>query len=68
MKINVITRKKIHDMAERLLRLYAGRKEARGFTFSPDTELHREFDGFFAYEETPDQLKAIADLKRDMES
>lgn len=61
-------RKKIHDMAERLLRLYAGRKEARGFTFSPDTELHREFDGFFAYEETPDQLKAIADLKRDMES
>ena len=61
-------RKKIHEMAERLLALYAGRKEARGFTFSPDTELHREFDGFFAYEETPDQLKAISDIKKDMES
>ncbi|MDA8079157.1 MAG: transcription-repair coupling factor [Nitrospiraceae bacterium] len=61
-------RKKIHDMAERLLSLYAGRRSARGFTFSPDTELHREFDSFFSYEETPDQLKAIADIKRDMES
>ncbi len=61
-------RKKIHDMAERLLSLYAGRRSARGFTFSPDTELHREFDSFFPYEETPDQLKAIEDIKRDMES
>jgi len=61
-------RKKAHDIAERLVALYAGRQTARGFSFSPDTELHREFDSFFAYEETPDQLKAIAEIKRDMES
>ncbi len=61
-------RKKVHEMAEKLLALYAGRKVVRGFTFSPDTELHREFDSFFAYEETSDQLKAIQDIKRDMES
>ncbi len=35
--------------------------------FSPDTDLHREFDSFFAYEETPDQMKAIEEIKRDME-
>ncbi len=61
-------RKKAHDIAERLVALYAGRQTARGFSFSPDTELHREFDSFFAYEETPDQLKAISEIKRDMES
>ncbi len=61
-------RKKVHELAEKLVALYAGRKVARGFTFTPDTELHREFDGFFPYDETPDQLTAIADIKRDMES
>jgi transcription-repair coupling factor (superfamily II helicase) len=61
-------RKKVREMAARLLSLYAGRKVARGFTFSPQTELHREFDSFFAYEETPDQLKAIRDITNDMES
>lgn len=60
--------KKVHELAEKLVALYANRKVARGFTFAPDTELHREFDGFFPYEETPDQLTAIADIKRDMES
>ncbi len=61
-------RKKVHEMAERLLALYAGRQIARGFSFSPHTELHREFDSFFAYEETADQMKAIEDIKKDMES
>jgi transcription-repair coupling factor (superfamily II helicase) len=61
-------KKKIQEMAEKLVGLYAERKLHKGFTFSPDTELHREFDSFFPYEETPDQLKAIADIKRDMES
>jgi transcription-repair coupling factor (superfamily II helicase) len=60
-------RKKVHELAEKLIALYAGRKVARGFTFSPDTELHREFDSFFPYEETPDQAASIADIKRDME-
>ncbi len=61
-------RKKVRELAAKLLSLYAGRRAARGFSFSPDTELHREFDSFFSYEETADQLKAIADIKRDMES
>jgi transcription-repair coupling factor (superfamily II helicase) len=60
--------KKVREMASRLLALYADRKIVRGFAFSPDTVLHREFDSFFAYEETHDQLKAIEDIKRSMES
>jgi len=59
--------KKVHEIAEKLVALYAGRKLARGFVFSPDTELHREFDSFFPYEETPDQAKAIEEIKKDME-
>lgn len=61
-------RKRIKEMAEKLLNLYAEREVSKGFSFSPDTELHREFDGFFPYEETPDQLKAIEEIKADMES
>lgn len=60
--------KRVREMAEKLLRHYAEREVSEGFSFSPDTELHREFDSFFPYEETPDQLKAIAEIKADMES
>jgi transcription-repair coupling factor (superfamily II helicase) len=61
-------KKKIEDMAQKLVTLYAEREVHKGFTFSPDTELHREFDSFFPYEETPDQVKAIEDIKKDMET
>jgi transcription-repair coupling factor (superfamily II helicase) len=61
-------RKKIQEMAGKLIALYAEREVYKGFSFSPDTELHMEFDSFFPYEETPDQIKAIEDIKRDMES
>jgi transcription-repair coupling factor (superfamily II helicase) len=61
-------RKKIRDMAAKLLALYAEREIHKGFAFSPDTELHREFDSFFSYEETPDQTKAIEEINKDMES
>jgi transcription-repair coupling factor (superfamily II helicase) len=61
-------RKRIKDMAAKLLKIYAEREVARGISFSPDAEMHREFDSFFQYEETPDQLKAIEDIKSDMES
>jgi transcription-repair coupling factor (superfamily II helicase) len=54
-------------MAGKLLKIYAGRTAASGNAFSGDTELHREFDGFFAYEETPDQSTSINEIKRDME-
>ncbi|MEW6110395.1 MAG: DEAD/DEAH box helicase, partial [Nitrospirota bacterium] len=61
-------REKIQQMAEKLLALYAYREVVKGLSFSPDTELHREFDSFFPYEETPDQIKAIDDIKKDMVS
>ena len=58
----------IRDMAMELLKLYAERKVASGYSFSPDTEWQKEFEEAFQYEETPDQLTSIADIKRDMES
>ncbi|GAB4491276.1 MAG: transcription-repair coupling factor [Thermodesulfovibrionales bacterium] len=61
-------RKRVNELAERLVALYAKRKVVRGFRFSQDTDLHREFDSFFPYEETPDQLAAITAIKQDMES
>lgn len=61
-------RKSVDDMAEKLLALYAERKTAAGHVFPPDSNWQREFEDAFEFEETPDQLRAIADLKRDMES
>jgi transcription-repair coupling factor (superfamily II helicase) len=58
----------IRDMAQELLKLYAERKLAAGHAFSSDTEWQKEFEEAFPYEETPDQLTAIGDIKRDMES
>ena len=59
---------KIKDMAERLIKIYARRTSATGTTYSIDTELHSEFDGFFPYEPTPDQLTSIREIKSDMEN
>ena len=60
-------KKKIKDMAEKLIKIYARRTSATGNVFSDDTELHKEFEGFFPYEPTPDQLTSINEIKRDME-
>jgi transcription-repair coupling factor (superfamily II helicase) len=61
-------RKSLEDMADQLLSLYAARKTAPGFAFSPDGNFQREFEDAFEFEETPDQNAAIADIKRDMQS
>ena len=55
-------------MAEELLKLYAARKAVPGHAFGPDTHWQEEFEAAFPYELTPDQVTAIADIKRDMES
>lgn len=55
------------EVALDLLSLYAAREAAKGHAFSPDTPWQREFEDAFPYEETPDQLRAIADVKADME-
>ena len=60
-------RKAMRDMAEELLKLYAARKAVAGHAFSPDTHWQQEFEEAFAYELTPDQVTAIADIKKDME-
>jgi transcription-repair coupling factor (superfamily II helicase) len=57
----------IRDMAEELLKLYAQRKVATGYAFSADSAWQQEFEEAFPYDETPDQLSAIADIKKDME-
>ena len=61
-------KKRIKDIADRLVKLYAAREEAKGFAFSADTELLEDFEAGFQYQETEDQRKAIEDVKRDMES
>jgi len=60
-------KKSVEDMAEKLLKIYAGRKAGGGFAFTPDGAFQREFEDAFEFEETPDQAIAIADVKRDME-
>ena len=59
---------KMRDMAEELLKLYAARKLAPGFSFSADSNWQREFEDAFEFSETRDQKAAIEDIKRDMES
>lgn len=61
-------KKVIEDMTDELLALYAQREKAKGFTYSPDTDWQRQFEDMFPYEETPDQLKCIEEIKADMES
>lgn len=58
----------IRQLTEQLVRLYAARENARGYAFSPDTPWQTAFEEAFEYEETPDQLRAIQEVKRDMES
>jgi len=59
--------KAVADMAKELLEIYAQRKVASGFAFDPDTPWQKEFEDAFPYEETPDQLSAIIEIKSDME-
>ncbi len=67
-KTKARVKKAMQDMADELLKLYAQRVSAVGTAFSPDSALQREFEDAFDFNETDDQLAAIADIKRDMES
>ncbi|HSU29523.1 MAG TPA: transcription-repair coupling factor, partial [Chitinophagaceae bacterium] len=59
---------KVKEIAFDLIKLYAKRKAQQGFRHSPDTYLQTELEASFIYEDTPDQGKATADVKKDMES
>jgi transcription-repair coupling factor (superfamily II helicase) len=58
----------MRDMADELLKLYAERRMAEGFAFSPDSNWQREFEDAFEFTETKDQLSATKEIKRDLES
>ncbi len=60
-------KKAMRNMAGELLKLYAQRKAVSGHAFGPDTHWQEEFEDAFPYEPTPDQVTAIADIKKDME-
>src|ERR1700678_3606737 len=67
-KTKARVRKAMQDMADELLKLYAQRKAAHGYAFPVDNDFQREFEDAFDYNETEDQVSAIADIKSDMES
>ncbi|MFM2136046.1 MAG: transcription-repair coupling factor [Bacteroidota bacterium] len=61
------TKRKVKDIAKELIALYAKRKATPGFAFRPDTYFQNELEASFIYEDTPDQVKATRDVKKDME-
>ncbi len=67
-KLKKTTKKKVKDIARDLIKLYALRKSQTGNAFAPDTFLQTELEASFIYEDTPDQVKATADFKKDMEA
>lgn len=67
-KTKAKARKAAKDMAGELIQLYAARKRQSGYAFSADAPWQREFEDNFPYPETDDQLRCIADIKKDMES
>ena len=61
-------KKSVEDIAEKLIELYSKRKQAQGFAFPQDSEWQTMFEAAFPFEETEDQLRCIAEIKKDMES
>ncbi|MCX6156778.1 MAG: transcription-repair coupling factor [Ignavibacteriae bacterium] len=66
MKMKEKAKKKVKDIARDLILLYAKRKSAIGFSYSPDSHWQRELEANFMYEDTPDQFSATEDVKQDM--
>ena len=67
-KIKEKTKSRIKDIARDLIKLYSQRKKEKGFRYSSDSFLQQELEASFLYEDTPDQLKATQDVKKDMEN
>lgn len=67
-KTRTRVKRALRDMAQELLRLYADRKMNGGHAYSPDTPWQKEFEEDFEFDETPDQMTALADIKKDLES
>lgn len=67
-KIKERTKTRVKDIARDLIKIYAARKEEKGFAYSPDSYMQAELEAGFHYEDTPDQLTATKAIKTDMES
>ncbi len=67
-RIKERVQKSVEDLARELIEIYAARQALKGFQYPPDTLWQEEFEAKFEYEETPDQITAIEDVKDDMES
>src|SRR6185503_12113385 len=67
-RVKESVRAALREMAEELLKLYAQRAVAQGHAFTGDSPWQREFVAAFRFEETPDQLRAIEEVKRDMQA
>jgi transcription-repair coupling factor (superfamily II helicase) len=66
-RVKAKVRSSVQDMAKELLALYAAREAIKGHAFSPDTVWQKEFEDAFPYPETVDQLRAVEEIKKDME-
>jgi transcription-repair coupling factor (superfamily II helicase) len=66
-KLKDKTKKQVKDIATDLIKLYAQRKSQKGFAHAPDNYMQTELEASFIYEDTPDQYKAVVDVKHDME-
>jgi len=67
-KVKQKTKKRVKEIAYDLIKLYAKRKMQKGFAYNPDTHMQHELEASFLYEDTPDQITATSDVKKDMES
>jgi transcription-repair coupling factor (superfamily II helicase) len=67
-KLKNKTKSRVKDIARELIRLYAERRAATGLACAPDTFLQTELEASFIYEDTPDQIKATLDVKKDLEA
>ncbi|MDP4281745.1 MAG: CarD family transcriptional regulator, partial [Bacteroidota bacterium] len=62
------TKSKVKDIARDLINLYAKRRSTEGYSYAPDSYLQTELEASFLYEDTPDQIKATRDVKKDLEA
>lgn len=67
-KLKIKTKSRVKDIARELIRLYAERRASKGLACAPDTYLQTELEASFIYEDTPDQIKATVDVKKDLEA
>ena len=67
-KLKERTKKRVKELAIDLIKLYSERKAKKGFAYSPDSYLQSTLESSFIYEDTPDQVKTLAEVKADMES